>query len=190
MDAAKQAADAVPVILLGIDIAGLHDFYASSLRTPLFTGFFTLSGFLLSMKTFIVINLKKEVYDSSTYRDRIIRKRKLFPDTRMYGPLKNTSRLIFYAILCAVATSTLQLTLGLVKSDYAAFVCITAAFITLCVLVAVLFVIGYVIRQWMIFIEDESRRPADGDNPPETPVADSGPPTPPRSPTVSNDVLD
>lgn len=139
------------------DISGLHDYYASNLRTSIFTGFFTLSGFLLSMKAFIVVNLKKDVYDSKAYKNHIAEMRSVNPELSNYGPLHRLSTLLFWTIVCALSTSTLQLTLGLWKQDLAALICIAMAIATLCVVFVVLFVIGSVIRNWIRFSEYEAR---------------------------------
>ena len=46
----------------------IYDFYASNLRGSFFTGFLALGGFLMSAKTFIIVNMKKEVYDSAAIK--------------------------------------------------------------------------------------------------------------------------
>jgi hypothetical protein len=44
-------------------------FYGENIRGSLFTGFLTLGGFLLSLKTFIIVKMKENVYDDERYID-------------------------------------------------------------------------------------------------------------------------
>src|SRR5262245_31540304 len=55
------------------------DFYARNLRGSLFTGFLTLSGFLLSAKTFIVVKMKESLYEQDFYTRRLEMHRKQRP---------------------------------------------------------------------------------------------------------------
>jgi hypothetical protein len=141
------------------DVSGLHDFYASNLRSSIFTGFFTLSGFLLSMKTFILINIKREVYESESYEARFQKLRQVQPKLKKYGPLNRLSKCLFVTILCAVITSGMQLTVGLSKSDYAALACLAMAFLTLALVVVMLFVMRHVMAEWLKFLEEEAAKP-------------------------------
>ena len=42
------------------------EFFDKNLRASLFAGFLTMGGFLLSLKTGIVIKIKESVYDNAT----------------------------------------------------------------------------------------------------------------------------
>ncbi|MCK6586798.1 MAG: hypothetical protein L6Q76_04345, partial [Polyangiaceae bacterium] len=71
-----------------------HEFYAHSMRGSLFTGFLTLSGFLFSVNTFIVVNMKKELYDHVSYFEKVTRLQGVNPNLTFYGPLRRLSRLL------------------------------------------------------------------------------------------------
>lgn len=60
---------------LTTDPSELVLFYEKHLRGNLFAGFLTVGGFLLSLKTFILIKLKENVYDHKEYR-KIYREQK------------------------------------------------------------------------------------------------------------------
>lgn len=102
-------------------------FYALSLRGSLFAGFLTLGGFLMSLKTFIIVNMKKEVYDSPAYVKRFDTLKLTSPSISRYKPLKALSDVLFVTILSCLSTSVMQLTVGLVENFYASLLCLMAA---------------------------------------------------------------
>lgn len=103
-------------------------FYAASLRGYLFTGFLTLGGFLLSLKTFIVVNMKKEVFDSNEYFERWRQRFNLNGAIgSLYQPLNELSSWLHYAILSCVLTSVSQFTIGLFENLVATIFCMWAA---------------------------------------------------------------
>jgi hypothetical protein len=83
------------------DQQSFHQFYAQNLRASLFTGFFTLSGFLFSVKAFMVINMKKDIYESPAYLSRLERLRKVNKDLSSYGPLSRLSKLLFWTVMAS-----------------------------------------------------------------------------------------
>lgn len=119
------------------DDTAFQRLYASSLRAPIFTGFFTLSSFLLAAKTFIVINIKREVYESDTYKKNLEKQRTVNPDLSHYGPLIRLSSLLYRAIVLALLSSATQLTIGLIPFNWAALLCLTFAAVAFaCVILA------------------------------------------------------
>lgn len=112
----------------------LASFYAANVRTGLFSGFLTLSGFLLAMKTLVVIQLRKELYDTEYYRKRVLKHREVNPRITVYSPLRRFGRFLLAAVICSIATSVLQFTLGFYEQDWAAGVCMAAAGVTIIVL--------------------------------------------------------
>ena len=119
-------------------ITGFGDFYATNLRASFFAGFLTLGGFLLSLKTFIVVNMKKEVFDAPTYDALWRNAKKLAKGGRLeskYAPLRDLTFILFAAILSCVATAVLQVTVGLFATWWAAMICLWAAAISISMLV-------------------------------------------------------
>ncbi|WP_414616150.1 hypothetical protein [Stenotrophomonas geniculata] len=116
------------------EIAAFGAFYGERLRGSLFAGFLTLGGFLLSLKTFIVVNMKKEVFDTEEYL-REWRSQKLLDVRNKMGgrfdPLRLLSQTIFLAIASCVFTAVLQLTLGLAETWWAAAICLWACIVSM-----------------------------------------------------------
>lgn len=136
---------------------GLHDVYSSAMRNSLFTGFLTLCGFLLTAKTFLVVNMNKEVYASDHYLENFRVQRKLDGSLEVYRPLNNIATLLHYNILFAVITSVCQFTIGFIPSPLAAGVCLTVAATTLGVLIRSLFKVRENLRGMFEFMESVAK---------------------------------
>lgn len=136
-----------------IHIQTLHEFYASAMRTGLFSGFLTISGFLFSAHTFLVMQLKKEIYDQEWYRERLAQIRKTDSTRPLYGTLRNLSRVLMTAIVLSFTTSILQFTLGLIPSFWTACVCVFIAILSATFLGASLYVTTVCLRDWFDNIE-------------------------------------
>ncbi len=137
------------------------DVYASAMRTSLFSGFLALGGFLFSLKTFIVIKMKEGLYDNPNYQRRAQTRNALrgtsFQEASLsglYRPLRALTGLLFAAISMALMTATSQLTLGLVKTWWAAGACIGLAVGTLLLLVFVLWTIRGNLTLWFDALDD------------------------------------
>lgn len=109
-------------------------FYAANIRGHVFAGFLALGGFLLSLKTFIVINMKQNLYDNPEYQKlhEKTQKRSKIKKT-LYEPLKELSDILFYAISASLLAALLQMTLGLYEVLWASITCMY-----FCMLAAVL----------------------------------------------------
>jgi len=129
-------------------------FYGDKLRGNLFAGFLTLGGFLFSLKTFIVIKMKENVYDHAEYKRNLDEKKRLNPNLTLYGPLQRLSNLLFFSVLFSIITAVLQLSLGLVENWHAVLVCLATAIFTLIILVISLFLIKSNLDQWFGFLEN------------------------------------
>jgi len=89
-------------------------YYEKNLRGSLFSGFLTVGGFLLSLKTFIIIKLKENVYDHPEYLKRFNEMKKLDHGLELYSPLCRLADFLFWAVLSTIVAAILQLTLGLI----------------------------------------------------------------------------
>lgn len=94
-----------------------YEFYRESLQGPIFSGFLALGGFLLSLKTFILVKLNEGVFESSLYRKRHMQNCERNPGhvPPLYSPLKNLSDFLIWSVAFCVFTAALQLTLGFVN---------------------------------------------------------------------------
>src|SRR5215207_10141105 len=67
----------------------LLDIYGKKLQMPLFTGFLTISGFLLSLTAFIVVKMNEAVYQDEKYIERTAVYKGIDPNYSHTRPLEN-----------------------------------------------------------------------------------------------------
>ncbi|WP_254512277.1 hypothetical protein [Anatilimnocola floriformis] len=133
-------------------------FYEATLRQPLFTGFLTLSGFLLSATTFIVMQMKKELYERQLYLDEVERLRAASPSLKTYAPLQRLSWLLIGTLVISLITSAWQFTFGVLWRHYG------GGAIVGCVLAAIAFVAIFFclvqmfnnLNTWFTYLEKEA----------------------------------
>lgn len=157
---AVVVAAAVAVVTLAV-AHGASDgaaYYGSNLRGPLFSGFLSLGGFLLSLKTFILVKMKEGVYDNARYRMRVRQARKAHPkrNIKIFGELEQLRILLFLAIVAALVTAVSQMTLGLVKQEVVVAICLALAGFTLALLVQALLQINANLGRWFEYLEKEA----------------------------------
>ena len=137
--------------------SGLFVLYDKKLQTPLFTGFLTIGGFLLTLKTFVLVQLKKELYESPYYKKSLNDKRRLNPDLSLYGPLNRLGTLLVLCVLSALITAVLQLSIGFIPNKFASASCLAFGAGTL----ALVFQAWYEIRQnlttWFEYLDEQDR---------------------------------
>lgn len=136
------------------DIALLADFYEKNIRGHLFAGFLALGGFLLSLKTFIVVNMKENVYDNKKYQENWKKQKKLDENMKLYEPLKELSDLLFYAILASIVSAIMQMSLGLYSHWFASVVCIWSAIYAASLLISSLVLIKQNLDIWFSYLEE------------------------------------
>lgn len=131
-------------------------FYGDKLRGILFSGLLTVGSFLLSLKVFIVVKFKENVFDSAGYKKLLEEKRKINHKITHYGPVRNLSKLLFVAIASALTASFLQISIGLLPVWWAMFICIATASFSAILLLQVLWLIRKIIKEWLDFSEETS----------------------------------
>jgi len=142
------------------DLNAIPDYYAKNMRGSLFTGFLTVGSFLLSLKAFIVVKLKENIFDSEGYKDKLRDRRKLNPSLTLYGPLKRLSLLIFLSIASAISASISQLTVGLVERWEATFFCLFVSIFAIGMLISTLLLIKSTLDEWLDYLEVEHDKKA------------------------------
>jgi len=113
--------------------------YEGELRRTLFLAYLTLGGFLLSLKTFMVVKLKEGLYESNDYRAQYSQRRALRSDASYYGTLRRFGDLLFGSILLCLVAALAQYTLGLVGRPWSSAACISLCFCALVWLILSLF---------------------------------------------------
>ena len=119
----------------------LWDFYDAKLRASFFTGFLSLGGFLLSLQTFIIVNMKKDVFDSVSYTEHWNEVKYLARAGNKYDPLRDLSSVLFFSILSCITCAILQVTIGLIRSPITVVLCIWCSLIAIIFLIECLFLI-------------------------------------------------
>ncbi|MGM0985405.1 MAG: hypothetical protein ACQEXI_00245 [Pseudomonadota bacterium] len=136
------------------DFEGFYKLYEDSLRGHLFSGFLALSGFLISLKAFIVVTMKEKVYDNPKYIDRWRQQRKFDSSLTLYGPLKELSDHLYYAISASLVAAVSQVTIGLFSFWWAALVCIFLAIFATSLLFSCLVLMKQNLDDWFTDIND------------------------------------
>jgi Na+/proline symporter len=135
----------------------VEEIYRKELKTIFFSGFLTLGSFLFAMKSFTLINFKKEIYDSPTYQSDFmmdISKYNLDP-SRFLEPLKNLSNLMFLAIFSSILTSIAQVSLGMLHNFNLILICISMAAFSLSIVILALYWLKRNINVWVTHLEKD-----------------------------------
>lgn len=137
------------------DPKGIYELYQSKLQTPLFTGFLTIGGFLLTLKTFVLIKLKEEVYQSEFYKTKLEERRLLNPDLSLYGPLGRLANLLVLSVLSALLTAVSQMSVGFIPGRLSAAFCISIAVSALALVFQSWFHIRENLNRWFELLQEE-----------------------------------
>jgi hypothetical protein len=137
----------------------IHAAYIGGMRSSMFTGFLTLAGFLMSAKTFIVVNMKKEVYDNKEYLKNFAIQKRLNNSLKVSDPLSNLSKWLMINVVMSLITSISQFTIGYINHPAAALICLGFAVATVVVLLISLYEIRSNLRkmyQWQEITTEET----------------------------------
>lgn len=126
------------------------DFYHKNLRGYLFSGFISVGSFLLSLHTFVIINIRDKVFATPEYKDTYCKANGISPDkikdSDLYKPLDNLSSFINTSILFSLTTAITQFTIGLSTNLFACLFCVWLAILTIFFLLHCLIIIRQNIR--------------------------------------------
>lgn len=154
-DLQQIAQDIVDTLPAGKDFV---EFYGKNMRGSIFSGFLTLSGFLFSVNTFIIVNMKKELYDQAGYLSRFEQQMAFNPKRTLYGPLHRLSNMLILSVASTLATSVCQFTIGLIPKWYASLACLFVAAASIAILVYVLKVIWDNLKDLFEFLDKEAEK--------------------------------
>ncbi len=135
----------------------LYDFYSTKMQVPLFTGFLTLGGFLLTLKTFVLIKLKEGLYDHYKYKEMLDERRLLNPKITYYGPLSRLGNFLIHSVLLALLTSFYQFTVGFIKCNIIAAIGLALAFTTTVIVLFAWWNIRQNLNYWFDLLEREKK---------------------------------
>lgn len=130
------------------------DFYSADLRGNLFAGYLTLGGFLLSLKTFIIVTMNDKLYENPEYRKKWKEAKSATPTIgSLYTPLRRLNDLLFYAIAASLVAAGAQFTLGFLNHWITATICISTALWSFSLVVDSLFLIKANLDTWLTYID-------------------------------------
>lgn len=135
----------------------LYDFYSKRMQTPLFTGFLTLGGFLLTLKTFVLIKLKEGLYDHKKYQEHHNKRKLLNSELTYYGPLSRLGNFLILSVLFALLTSFFQFTFGFINSNVIAAIALSLALTTSVIVLFAWWNIRRNLNYWFELLEDEKK---------------------------------
>lgn len=141
------------VIFFTPDSARAIQFYDEKIRSILFSGLLTVGSFLLSLKVFIVVKFKENVFDSESYKNKLAERRKINPNLSHYGPVRNLSKVLFIAITSSLCASASQVTIGLIPEWWALLICVGLAAFAGVMLLQVLLLIRTILKDWLDHME-------------------------------------
>lgn len=136
-------------------------FYTANLRNPLFSSFLTLGGFLFSLKTFIIVKMKENVYENEMYKKRIDELRTINPAISQYGPLKRLSDLLFWTVLFSILSALINFSVGFINHTGAAWFATAFSLFALTMFFISLIEIKGNLNRWFVFLEEAKPIPTE-----------------------------
>lgn len=135
----------------------IETFYRKELKSIFFTGFLTLGSFLFTMKSFTLVNLKKEIYDKPRYQaDFILKVEKSGLDPSGFLlPFKNLSNLLLIAVFSSLLTSVAQISFGMIDNIFLVSICISMAIFTLQIVLFAIYWLKRNIDVWIDYLEKD-----------------------------------
>ncbi len=144
-------------ITLGDDTS-FFNYYESKVRGYLFSGFISVGSFLLSLHTFVIVNLKDKLFDSPIYKQNYIDFKSQYIkgfssdniiSSEYYAPLNVLSVFLNVSIWLSILTAVIQFTLGFYNNTYTALFCMYLALLTILFLLNCLILIRCNIKVWL-----------------------------------------
>lgn len=136
---------------LGVHVSAL---YFEKLQTPLFSGFLTIAGFILSTQTLLLRELKA-IFEDKDYIAHVKSVRLHF-NVSYYGPLARLGSLLVWTIFSSLFTSIYQITFGLWKVRWFAFGGISLGFGTLFLVLSCWYHVRLNLKDWFDHLEKKA----------------------------------
>lgn len=129
----------------------------SKIQGNLFTGFLTIGGFILSIKTFVLVRLKSDIYDKEAYEEVLKKLRHTSSGHTRYQSLDNLGSALIFTIFLTLLTSVSHITIGFFWLPYGPIVCSSLTMATLSLVSLCWLLLQSNIRIWFNFIHDEAK---------------------------------
>lgn len=131
---------------------GIVKFYGESLRGNLFSGFLALGGFIFSLKAFILVTMKQNVYDSEIYEKQWLEVNDNRSGEAYFLPLKELNSVLYMTVLLSIFSAILNITIGLLPKIFVVYVCIFSAFTAIIYLIVSLWLIKRNLDTWFEYL--------------------------------------
>ncbi|RDL18477.1 hypothetical protein D884_03298 [Pseudomonas sp. URMO17WK12:I10] len=150
-------------LLLAYKLSGCLDTviltYQTSIKGFVFAAFLGASSFLISLLTFLVINIKEKMFDSPEYLKLYVLHMNLkegdyISKKDLYQPLRFISVMLVSAIFLSIISSLSQLTLGFSNNKFVLIIPTFTPFLAISFLISALFQIHSLIKQWLSSEDD------------------------------------
>ncbi|HEX8196390.1 MAG TPA: hypothetical protein VF571_09400 [Pyrinomonadaceae bacterium] len=135
----------------------LNNLYSQKLQVPLFTGFLTLSGFVLSLTTFIVVKMHEAVYQDIHYLERIAVYKRMDKSYSHTKPLENLTSYLIIAVIISLTSSLAQFTIGNYSNSHIAIFCLSLAACAFGFILTSCFLIRENIKRWIDFMTEKKQ---------------------------------
>ncbi|APZ07224.1 hypothetical protein BWI95_20335 [Kosakonia cowanii JCM 10956 = DSM 18146] len=158
----------VAFVYAGVKISGSLDLlisnYKTFMRGYVFSSFLGISSFLLSLLTFVVINLKEKMFDSEDYIATFRKGKKLddsvdIKKSDLYRPLLNITYLLVLSIAFCLLTCLSQFSLGFSDSKKWLIVPTAIPFLALSFMSLSLTAMTQLVCQWLKSEEFINKKP-------------------------------
>lgn len=131
-----------------------HSFYQASIRGYLFSGFISVGSLLLSLHTFVIVNLKDKLFSTDRYKEIYLTNKNLptgsdIDECDLFKPLDTLSSFINISVWLSILSAVCQFTIGLIDFGLASVFCIWLAMLTICFLLNSLILIRVHIRNML-----------------------------------------
>ena len=133
--------------------------YHEKAQFPIFSGFLTLSGFILSIKTNLLLKLGTDLFGSAIYKERVITASILNGEpVRRHAPLINLGRFLIATVLACLIVAIVQITIGFGASKWAIGVALGFAAGGMCMIISAWVAIrGMLERYFEVLTEQDEK---------------------------------
>lgn len=114
-------------------IPDIADLYKNKFQVAVFAGFLTLGSFLLTLKTFVIIQFKTQLFEKDPYKKvfESVKTKETYKKGDYYQPLDAIAKLLLLAVISSLGTSFVQITLGFIQNPIIASFCLSMGIATL-----------------------------------------------------------
>lgn len=89
-------------------------YYEKNLRGNLFAGLISVSAFLMTGMTFILITMKQHIFDDDAYIQTFKKLKKHDDSLKLYTPLIELKNLLYLSVVATLVAAITQFTIGLI----------------------------------------------------------------------------